>query len=140
MADRRAYKLIADVAVLAGDQALLVRYRDVRAYDGQRGWFLPDDVLRWLEHPDDGAARIVREQLGLSGTPRLDHVESFGNGAWHLIFHFRLDLDGPALVTPGENLLAAEWFPTTALPSEADMAHDGWAGEVLARVSAGAPA
>jgi hypothetical protein len=41
-------------------------------------------------------------------------------------------------VTPGENVLAAEWFPMTALPFVADMAHDGWAGEVLARVSAGA--
>lgn len=43
--DREVHKLIADVAVLAGERVLLVKYRDVSAYDGQGGWFLPDDAL-----------------------------------------------------------------------------------------------
>jgi len=129
--DREAHKLIADVAVLAGDRVLLVKYRDVSEYDGQRGWFLPDDALVRPEHPDEGAARIVRDQLGLEVRPRLDHIETFGNGAWHLIFHFRVDLDAPVDMSPGANVLAAEWFPTSAMPADEQMAHDGWGKQVL---------
>ena len=129
--EREAHKLIADVAVLAGDRVLLVKYRDVSAYDGQRGWFLPDAPLVRPEHPDDGAVRILHDQLGIDARPRLDHIETFGNGAWHLIFHFRADLDAPAPVVPGDNVLAAEWFPITALPRDQEMAHDGWGKEVV---------
>jgi ADP-ribose pyrophosphatase YjhB (NUDIX family) len=129
--DREAHKLIADVAVLAGDRVLLVKYRDVSAYDGQRGWFLPDAPLVRPEHPEEGAGRIAREQLGLDVQPRLDHIESFGNGAWHLIFHCRAELAAPIDVVPGDNVLAAEWFPLSALPSDEEMAHDGWGKQVL---------
>ena len=129
--EREAHKLIADVAVLAGDRVLLVKYRDVSTYDGQRGWFLPDAPLVRPEHPDDGAARILREQLGIEAQSRLDHIETFGNGAWHLIFHFRAELDAPAVVVPGDNVLAAEWFPITALPRDEQMAHEGWGRQVL---------
>jgi len=132
--EREAHKLIADVAVLAGDRVLLVKYRDVSAYDGQRGWFLPDDALVRPEHPNDGAARILRDQLGLDAEPRLDHIETFGNGAWHLIFHCRVDLNAPIEVAPGDNVLAAEWFPISALPPDEEMAHHGWGREVLETV------
>ena len=108
----------------------------MKAYDEQRGWFLPDAPLVRPEHPDDGVARILREQLGIEAQPRLDHIETLGNGAWHLIFHFRLDLDAPVDVTPGDNVLAAEWFPTAALPPDEEMAHDGWGKQVLGTILA----
>jgi len=38
-------KLVADVALVGGDQVLFVRYRDTSRYDGEGGWFLPDDYL-----------------------------------------------------------------------------------------------
>src|SRR5205085_221376 len=57
-------KLVADVAVVAEGEVLLVRYANTAKYDGQTGWFLPDDFLAHLEHPDDAARRIVREQTG----------------------------------------------------------------------------
>jgi ADP-ribose pyrophosphatase YjhB (NUDIX family) len=127
----RAHKLVADVAVLSEDRVLLVRYRDVGRYDGQRGWFLPDDFLDHLEHPDTAAGRILSEQAGLSPEVRLDHIESFGDGAWHLIFHYRAALPEAVAVRGGENVAAAEWFPLGALPDDAEMAHEGWAREVL---------
>ena len=98
-------KLVADVALFAGDRILLVRYRDVRKFDGETGWFLPDDYLRRLEHPEDAAKRILREQLGLEAPRlRLGLIESFeGNGAWHLIFHYEGHADGEAQLAPGEN-------------------------------------
>jgi len=131
--DRRIHKLITDVAVLSGGVVLLVRYRDVSRYDGQRGWFLPDDLLQHLEHPTDGAKRVLSEQVGVEGSsPALDHIESFGNGSWHLTFHHRLDLGELPLLSAGENVRDAEWFAVDALPEPEEVAHDGWALDVLA--------
>jgi ADP-ribose pyrophosphatase YjhB (NUDIX family) len=116
-------------------QVLLVRYRDVSGYDGQRGWFLPDAALERYEPPESAAARILRDQVGLTATATLDHVESLGNGIWHLIFHFRATLDTPRTIVRGANVEVAEWYPLAALPGAADVAHDGWAVEVLNRIS-----
>jgi hypothetical protein len=116
---------------------LLVKYRDVSAYDGQRGWFLPDAPLVRPEHPDDGAVRILRDQLGIDPKPRLDHIEKFGNGAWHFIFHFRADLEAVVDGTLGDNVLVAGWFPASALPPDEQMAHDGRGKEVLGKILAG---
>ena len=88
------HKLVADVAVISRGEVVLVKYKDPRRYDGQTGWFLPDDFLKHGEHPEQAAARIVKEQIGhASRAPKLAFVESFGNGAWHLIFHYRVDSD-----------------------------------------------
>ena len=129
-------KLVSDVAVVAGELVLLVRYQDVSRYDGQRGWFLPDDYLANREHPDAAARRILREQAGLEVDPALAEIESLTNGAWHLIFHYRAAVPAPDAVRLGANIAAAEWFPLDALPPDAEQAHEGWAGEVLSRVLA----
>lgn len=131
----KVHKLVADVAAVSGGRVLLVKYRDTRKYDGQEGWFLPDDYLEHLEHPDDAAKRIAREQTGLSiEAPRLAHIESFGNGAWHLVFHYTVELDAALSPSPAENVVAAEWFQLEALPPRSEVAHDGWAIDVLERV------
>src|SRR2546425_1540735 len=108
------HKLVADIAVLADRQVLLVRYKDTRSYDGQQGWFLPDDYLMFVEHPDEAAARILREQVGMAA-PRitLDHIESFGGGktAWHLIFHYKTTPRGAPPVNARAHLLAAPGVP-----------------------------
>ncbi|HEU0303642.1 MAG TPA: NUDIX domain-containing protein [Gaiellaceae bacterium] len=130
------HKLVADVAVFAGDQVLLVRYQDTSDYDGQRGWFLPDDYLQHLEHPEAAAARILREQAGLDDPPnvRLSHIESFDGGTWHLVFHYAADVAEAAPVAAAGNVLAAEWFGLDSLPQKEDVAHHGWAIDVLAAI------
>ena len=129
-------KLVADVAFVADGQTLLVRYDDVTGYDGETGWFLLDDYLRRLEHPDDAARRIARDQAGIEiVVPKLAEIESFGNGDWHLVFHYRADLDERPDVHPGENVKDAEWFPLAALPEAGEVAHHGWARDVLARIA-----
>ena len=128
-------KLVADVALFAGDQVLLVKYEDTSRYDGQKGWFLPDDYLEQVEHPRDAAARIVREQAGFEPEDlELADIESFGNGAWHLIFHFRGSLPEAAPPTQGDNVAAAGWFALDSLPPAEEVAHHGWAFETLAKV------
>jgi ADP-ribose pyrophosphatase YjhB (NUDIX family) len=126
-------KLVADVALFAGDRVLLVRYKDTRKYDGQSGWFLPDDYLRRLEPPEGAAQRILKEQIGLAAPGlELGTIESFeGNGAWHLIFHYIGRLPSPSNVALGSNTAAAEWFPLDGLPDRSTMAHEGWAADVL---------
>jgi len=103
--------LIADVALFAEGLVLLVRYRDVAKYDNESGWFLPDDELKYLEHPERAATRILKEQLGLAGLkPRLDHIESFkGNsGTWHMSFHSKLDLARMPRLKPSNGLAGGE--------------------------------
>ena len=125
------HKLVADIALFSGRRVLLVKYRDVARYDGQRGWFLPDDLLVHEENPQDAAKRIAREQTGVElEDARLSHIESFGNGAWHLIFHYRADLPTPT-VKPGPNIAATEWFERRKLPTRSEFAHEGWAINVL---------
>lgn len=133
----REHRLVADVAVVADRRVLFVKYADVRGYDGQTGWFLPDDHLRHAEHPDDAARRILKEQTALpSYGVDLRYIESFdGDGSpWHLIFHYVTRLDRVLPVAPTGNVAAAEWFSVDGLPSRDDLAHGGWAADVLAEI------
>ena len=134
------HSLIADVALVSRGKVLLVRYKDTNRYDHQSGWFLPDDSIRHLEHPDRAARRILEEQLGVNDVePKLDHLESFkGNdGSWHLPFHYLADLSEAPKVEPSDDIAKAEWFPLNRLPQKAQVAHHGWALTILARMRKG---
>ena len=126
-------KLVADVALFRRDSVLLVKYRDVKKYDGQTGWFLPDDYLRRLEHPEDAGLRILREQVGVD-VPSLEigFIESFeSNQAWHLVFHLTGRLDEGVEAKAIGNTAAAQWFEPSALPPRSELAHEGWAIDIL---------
>jgi len=134
------HKLVADVAIVAQGRILMVKYRDTRKYDGQTGWFLPDDFLKDLEHPEDASRRIATEQLGLAAPDsRLGFIESFGNGAWHLVFHYRADFERMPSVRKGSNVAEMEWFDLRKLPNPEEVAHHGWGLDVLARIMKGNP-
>jgi len=136
----RTHTLVADVALVAEGQVLLVRYRDMAKYDNESGWFLPDDELTYLEHPERAGTRILNEQLGLPGLkPRLDHIESFkGNSdAWHMSFHNKLDLDRMPRLRAANALAEAQWFERRKLPVRKEVAHHGWALHVLGTMAKG---
>ncbi len=131
----KAHKLVADIAVISEGHILMVQYRDTTRYDGQTGWFLPDDFLENLEHPDDAAVRIGKSQLGLDvSSARLGFIESFGDGAWHLIFHYRADPVRKPAVRKGDNVVAMEWFDLRSLPPPAEVAHHGWCLDTVERL------
>jgi ADP-ribose pyrophosphatase YjhB (NUDIX family) len=133
------HKLIADVAVFADGRVLLIRYVDANKYDHEPGWFLPDDLLAHLEHPDAGATRILREQIGFTGAePRLSQIESFRgrDRSWHLVFHYRLDLTERPAITPSNDVAAIEWFRLDALPARSSVAHHGWAVDTIEAILA----
>lgn len=132
--ERERHRLVVDVCLFAAGQVGLVRYRDVRRYDGQRGWFVPDDYLADREDPADAARRIAREQLGVVVVDiDLAYVESFGNGMWHIVFHHATELPSVPETEPGSNVLEHRWFPIAGLPAPGETAHEGWTIEIVER-------
>ncbi len=131
------HSLVSHVAVIHDNKALLLKYRDPSQYDGQTGWFLPNDSLKHVEHPEEGAKRILREQLGIQNVPlKLVQIESFvgDNGSWHLIFDY--EAHPPATsITPNKDIAKAEWVEIDKLPPNQEFAHGGWGRGVLLRIA-----
>lgn len=101
--------------------------------DGQSGWFLPNDGLHYLEHPDRAAKRILKEQAGIDdSTLKQVEVESFAgdNGTWHLIFDY-LSFPRSMNVSAGPMISEARWFEIDKLPASQEFAHNGWGKSVL---------
>lgn len=123
-------KLIADVTVFSGNKILLVKYKDSNRYDHQKGWFIPDDMIKDFEHPEDAAKRILSEQLNLNITDlSMNHIESFkGNdSSRHLVFHFKTEIKDSMKINPSGELDECKWFESDNLPDKNEVAHHGWA-------------
>jgi ADP-ribose pyrophosphatase YjhB (NUDIX family) len=130
-------KLIADTAVIAEGKVLMLRYADPETHDNEAGWFLPDDLAQYLEHPEKAAARILAEQTGISGAKlELSHVESFsgGDGSWHLAFHYKAELPAVPVISSGDGIEEARWFSLDELPESGEVAHHGWALGTIRRI------
>ncbi|TMI06537.1 NUDIX hydrolase [Candidatus Bathyarchaeota archaeon] len=133
--DCSKHTLVSHVAVLHHDSALLVKYRPTP--DGQSGWFLPNDGLKHVEHPEEGAKRILRDQLGIEpSTLKLAQVESFvGNDkSWHLIFDF-LAFPLSMNIRKALSVLDAQWFKIDKLPPASEFAHNGWGHSTLLKLA-----
>jgi ADP-ribose pyrophosphatase YjhB (NUDIX family) len=127
------HTLVTHIAVLHHSSALLVKYGT--GHDNQKGWFLPNDDLRHLEHPEQAAKRILREHLGINeASLKLVEIESFvgNNATWHLIFDYLAFPRTMALAT-GPMVLESKWFEIDKLPPIEDFAHHGWGRSVLSK-------
>src|SRR2546427_1043513 len=112
-----------------------VKYRETP--DGQKGWFLPNDDLKHVEHPEEGAKRILREQVGIEpSTLKLAQIESFvgNNKTWHLVFDF-LAFPLSMKITKAPSLLDAQWFEIDKLPPASEFAHNGWGRSTLLKLA-----
>ncbi len=135
--NNEAIKLVADIALLFQNKVLLVKYTDTNKYDHQKGWFLPDDLINFDEHPEDAAKRIAKDQLSITiENPRLGFMESFigGDKSWHLIFHYVSELENIPDMSPNDNITKAEWFSLNSLPDDKEIAHHGWARYILEEI------
>lgn len=131
--DCSKHTLVSHIGVLHHSSALLVKYKT--GHDQQSGWFLPNDDLKHLEHPEQAAKRILKEHLGITdATFKLVEVESFAgnNDTWHLIFDY-LAFPRTMKISPGPTLSEAKWFEITQLPGDAEFAHHGWGRSVLVK-------
>ncbi len=128
------HTLVTNVALFVEGKVLMVKYKDMEAYDGEAGWFLPNDGLAHFEHPETGAKRVLKEQLNMEAPKlALSFIESFKGmrGTWHLSFHYRADLDKMPALRRSDAVRSAEWFATNQLPDRKDVAHHGWAISVF---------
>lgn len=130
--DDKKVKLVADVALIHNNKVLLCKYKETNKYDHQKGWFIPDDLVRFNEHPSDAARRILNEQMSyITANLSLGFIESFiGNdGSWHLIFHYwqKVDALPEIMPTTAGDISDYKWFDRFALPEDSEIAHHGWA-------------
>ena len=131
--DCTEHTLVVHVAPLHHSSALLVKYKV--SPDSQHGWFLPNDDLHRLEHPDQAAKRVLREQVGIEeATLKLAEIESFvgDNQTWHLIFDY-LAFSRTMKVSKGPAISEAKWFEIEQLPPVDEFAHHGWGRTVLVK-------
>ena len=127
------HTLVAHVAVLHHSSALLVKYKPTP--DNQQGWFLPNDDLHFLEHPDEAAKRILKQQLGINDASiKMVEIESFAgnNKTWHLIFDY-LAFPRSMHVVPAQLVSEAKWFEIDKLPEAESFAHHGWGKSMLVK-------
>ncbi len=125
--------MVSHIAVLHHSSALLVKYKV--GPDGQQGWFLPNDDLHHLEHPDQAARRVLKEQVGIEeATLKLAKIESFvgNNETWHLVFDY-LAFPRTMNLALGKTIAEARWFEIDKLPPEENFAHHGWGRTVLVK-------
>src|SRR2546421_9055288 len=104
------HTLVAHVAALHHSSALLVKYR--AGPDDQEGWFLPNDDLHPLEHPEQAAMRILKEQAGIGdSTLKLAEIECFmgNNETWCLIYDY-LGCTRTMNLSLGETVTDLRWF------------------------------
>ena len=137
MSTCQIHSLIVDCVALRAGKVLLLKYKDPEKYDGETGWFLPDDSMKHFEHPEIGAKRVLKEQVGL--TPpgvTLSFIESFkgDDESWHLAFHYKTELDKNQDVKPSQDIGAAEWFELDNLPDHSQFAHHGWGLSTLREI------
>ena len=129
--DCKAHTIVTHVATLHHSSALLVKYGGM--VDQQTGWFLPNDDLQHVEHPEVGARRVLKDQVGIeNATLKLVDVESFigNNKTWHIIFDY-LAFPRTMTVVKGEGVAEAKWFEIDKLPAVDEFAHQGWGRAVL---------
>jgi len=135
--DCKDHSLIVHVAVLHHSSALLVKYQDPSIYDGQTGWFLPNDSLKHTEHPETGARRALKEQVGIDkASLKLAQIESFvgDNGSWHIVFDY-IAIPTSTHIMMGRDVSGAEWFRLDELPELKEFAHNGWGRGVLTKLT-----
>ncbi|MCH7760695.1 NUDIX hydrolase [candidate division TA06 bacterium] len=130
----KVYKLIADGLVLRNGAVLLVKYDFTP--DGQEGWFLPDDLLKYGEAPEKALHRILKDQTDLTvKSAKLAEVESFigKDKSWHLVFHYQVEVSGEE--RRGEGVKDLKWFPLNELPPAKEFAHHGWGRSIIQRLT-----
>jgi len=109
--------------IVGGKPQLLLCTRGIEPYKGM--WDLPGGFLNNGEHPEEGLAREISEELGTSlegrrlltvevdEYPREDVAEE---ARFVLALYYVCRIGTDARLTPMDDVQEAEWFPLDALP------------------------
>ena len=129
------HQLVADVTLLHENRVLMIRTNSGPPPEGHDGWYLPDDYVGDLEHPDDAARRILEEQADTSPEyVKLSHIDSYvaDDGAWNLAFHYVAHVSAAGDIE-SEDAQEICWFELGALPESSEVANLGRPLAVVAR-------
>jgi ADP-ribose pyrophosphatase YjhB (NUDIX family) len=118
-------QLISNLIVTRDDGSVMfVRYDS----DDDR-WWLPGEDLEPYEHPDERARKELA-RFALDGQPEMVFIESFrGRRGWHVMFHYRVLVNGEA---GGD--YETGWFAPDQLPRTM---HGRWEHDSVKRVLSG---
>lgn len=84
-------------------------------------WFVPGEVLRWSEHPDEGALRVLREWFNDRTTkPRYRGVQSHRGRFWALCFIYTAQ---PKTSDLPPDVSEVRYFPRDRLPRPIGFGH-----------------
>jgi ADP-ribose pyrophosphatase YjhB (NUDIX family) len=134
------------VRVVDGKPHVLLTRRGIEPYKGM--WDLPGGYLSNGEHPEAGLLRELREELGTTAmrprflTAEVDEypLESGAEEArFVLSLYYRCDIAADADLTPGDDVVGAEWFPLEALPEAIAFACNRRALNALRNSMVGSP-
>jgi ADP-ribose pyrophosphatase YjhB (NUDIX family) len=121
------HQLIADVTLMCENNILMMRTRSGVVSEDHDGWYLPDDYVGDLEHPDSAARRILEEQTNVSvDSVRLSHFDSFvaGDGTWNLAFHYTAHVEAVEDVGTDDSL-EFHWFNMADMPEPSEVSNFG---------------
>lgn len=133
--EKQEPKLVVNTALFARGKTLLVKYKNHP--DHQKGWFIPHDLVPYNTHPEDVASDLIKKQFNLEiSNPKISYLESFkGNdGTWHLPISYKVELEDTPHVSSSEDIEEMKWFDLNELPSRDEVAHHGWALDILSEI------
>ncbi len=107
-----------------GPAGLLVVKYETPPNPEKKGWWLPAPEISYGGDPAEEVDKLVKD-LGLeSKRLRPEGVDSFvANGAWHLAFKYRADVEGEV---ENENVISHRWVTADTLPVPTEFAHGQW--------------
>jgi len=109
---------------IGGVPHVLLTRRGIEPYKDY--WDLPGGYLENGEHPRDGLAREILEELRARATvldlvgsdiaeyPRDDVAEE---ARFVLVLYYRCEISADDPLIPGDDVVEARWFPLTSLPT-----------------------
>lgn len=105
------------VIVRYGDKVLLVRSRL-----GKQHWALPGGGIHRREAPEDGAAREVKEEVGISISPKklkLLHQLRHYNNSWQYVdfWLYEVTVNADSFTPHKTEILEAAWFNKADMPA-----------------------
>jgi hypothetical protein len=121
------FKPIIYLGAIGPKGLLIVKYK-TPPNPLKTGWWLPAPEINYGEDPSEEVAALAKD-LGLSVRQQeLVGVDSFiANGAWHLTFKYRSEVDGEV---SHENIEEARWVTAETLPAASEFAHGNWEVEL----------
>lgn len=125
-------KLVTYLLLKSEHKVFLVQYKD-SPNPKRHGWWIPAPELRYGEHPEDCAKRVL-SSLGIN-LAKLESrgIDSFVTRDWHVLFHYVAESE--VQPTIGTEYEKGEWFDIDHLPDASTFAHGPWERDLVLKLA-----